>query len=370
MARSYRPWLIGFFLVVIYAVPFTQAAVEIARGDRPRFLDLFMTAPKAANLRAFEQDLQRASIFEVAARPWMQYIWYATLRNPGEKAVVGLDGWFFYKPDLRYLVEPYDGDGAFAAILSFHKQLASRGTHLIVIPVPGKPSVYPDRVSRRADGGMMFSHTGRLIEQLRAAGVETSDVLSTLEHWRTSDGAAAPPYYLVRDTHWTGDTARKAAEAVAANVRARGWFAGGSTEYKTKSLWIHRRGDVIRMIDVPRLEETFPPEQVRCEQVLSKDGTPYKDDPASPVLVLGDSFLRIYETDEPKSAGFIAHLARELRTPVASIVNDGGASTLVRQQLARRPALLAGKKVVIWEFVERDIRFGTDGWQEVTLPSR
>jgi hypothetical protein len=121
---------------------------------------------------------------------------------------------------------------------------------------------------------------------------------------------------------------------------------------------------------VPRIEESFPPEQVRCEQVVSKDGTLYKDDPASPVLVLGDSFLRIYETDEPKAAGFIAHLARELHTPVASIVNDGGASTLVRQQLARRPALLEGKKVVIWEFVERDIRFGTDGWQEVTLPGR
>ena len=50
-----------------------------------------------------------------------------------------------------------------------------------------------------------------------------------------------------------------------------------------------------------------------------------------------------------------------------SIVNDGGASTLVRQELARRPALLLNKKLVIWEFAERDIRFGTEGWQIVPL---
>ena len=55
--------------------------------------------------------------------------------------------------------------------------------------------------------------------------------------------------------------------------------------------------------------------------------------------------------------------------PLASIVNDGGASTLVRQQLSRKPELLRGKKLVVWEFVERDVRFGTEGWQPVPLPA-
>jgi len=40
----------------------------------------------------------------------------------------------------------------------------------------------------------------------------------------------------------------------------------------------------------------------------------------------------------------------------------------VRQQLYRRPELLANKKVVIWQFVERDIRDGAEGWQNVPLP--
>ena len=93
------------------------------------------------------------------------------------------------------------------------------------------------------------------------------------------------------------------------------------------------------------------------------------DDPASDVLLIGDSFLRIYDTDEPGAAGFPAHVARRLARPLASLVIDGGGSTIVRRELASRPALLEGKRVVIWEFVERDIRFGMEGWKPVALPA-
>jgi len=119
----------------------------------------------------------------------------------------------------------------------------------------------------------------------------------------------------------------------------------------------------------PRIEGLYKPQPMNCTQVVNTEtGKLYEDDPNSPVLVLGDSFLRIFERDEPGSGGFIAHLAYHLGFGLTSLVNDGGASTLVRQQLARKPTLLQGKKVVVWEFVERDIRFGTEGWQVIPLP--
>jgi hypothetical protein len=367
--RSYRPYLIGFFLAVIYAVPVTQTAIELYRGDRPQFLDVFTQRPTSANLRSFERALERASVLNRFVRPWTQYLWYEALRDPGDKAVLGRGGWLFYKPDVRYLVEPAPDD-ALPAIITFRGQLARRGIRLMVMPVPGKPSIYPDRITGRADfaDGSVSWHTSDLIARLRRSGVETIDLLDAFVSWRR-DGGAAAPLYLEHDTHWSGDTARRAAELVAARIHALGWFEGGSTGYAEKPVSIRRRGDVIRMMDVPRLESSFPVEQVWCEQVVRADsGERYKDDPHSPVLILGDSFLRMYQTDEPMAAGFIAHLARKLGAPLASIVNDGGASTLVRQQLSRRPELLEGKRVVIWEFVERDVRFGTDGWQDVPLP--
>ncbi|MCX6929320.1 MAG: hypothetical protein NT154_39780 [Verrucomicrobia bacterium] len=72
----------------------------------------------------------------------------------------------------------------------------------------------------------------------------------------------------------------------------------------------------------------------------------------------------------PGSAGFISHLARALKVPVDAIVSDGGASTDVRRKLSTNPAILEGKKVVVWAFVERDIALGTKGWEDVPLPPR
>jgi hypothetical protein len=70
----------------------------------------------------------------------------------------------------------------------------------------------------------------------------------------------------------------------------------------------------------------------------------------------------------PGPAGFISHLALALKSPVDAIVSDGGASTDVRRKLSTNPEILEGKKVVIWEFVERDIALGAQGWEDVPLP--
>ena len=63
------------------------------------------------------------------------------------------------------------------------------------------------------------------------------------------------------------------------------------------------------------------------------------------------------------------HLAPgpRLKSPVDAIVSDGGASTDVRRKLSTNPEILEGKKVVIWEFVERDIALGREGWEDVPL---
>jgi len=370
MTGSLRAFLIGFFLLVIFGVPLTQAIVEMANGERVQALDIVRRKPTSANLRAYEEDLRSASVFARRLRPWLLFAWFAAFRNPGEKALVGRDDWFFYKPDVRYLVESSEQarQDAFEAIIAFRDQLAARGIRLLVMPVPGKPSIYPDRLTARANPTSGLSETRQLLAALRSAGVETADLFTSFANWREQTHQAEP-WYLARDTHWTGHAAEMAASVVAAKLLQLGWVTSGSTDYRVQSIIAQRSGDVLHMMSVPRLERWFGPEPVRCEQVFRADTREfYKDDPHSPVLILGDSFLRIYEFDAPKSAGFIAHLARRLRMPVASVVSDGGASTIVRRQLSQKRDLLTGKKVVIWEFVERDLRFGTDGWEHVPLP--
>jgi hypothetical protein len=205
---------------------------------------------------------------------------------------------------------------------------------------------------------------------LKAADVEVLDLFELFTAGKAGGVGPSPPLYLAQDSHWSPAGVELAAQAVARRLLQRRWIKPGPVAYELRSSPTKRIGDILRMLKVPRLESDALAETVPCSRVLRGDtGQAYREDAVSDVLVLGYSFLLIYQTDEPGAGGFIAHLASELRQPVISIVNDGGASTLVRQELSRRPAWLANKKVVIWEFVERDIRLGTEGWQHVPLPA-
>jgi SGNH hydrolase-like domain, acetyltransferase AlgX len=373
-------FLSACFLTIVSIVPLADAAIEMfGYGRSPTIATLFSRLPSQENLRSLESDLESSSWFPQTLRPWWQRLRFTFLDDLGEKAILGRDGWLFYAPDVRYLVEPFTpaasdpkNDDPLSAIIAFRDQLSRKGIRLLVVPMPVKPSVYPDKLTRRVEsGGQSFSsHTLELISSLRAAGVEVSNLFEIFRRLRGKNSPSeSEPYYLVQDTHWSGKAVMIAAEEVAEQIRRLGWVDSGSTDYGLKAVMIKRRSDVAQMVKVSGIEKRYPPEGVLCYQVVQKNGgNPYRDDPHSPLLVLGDSFLRVYQRDEPTAAGFISHLAMKLRRPLASIVNDGGASTLVRQELARRPELLHDKRLVIWEFVERDIRFGTEGWKEVSLP--
>lgn len=366
-------FLTALFGLVIFSVGLTQAALELKEGERPQFLDIFLHAPTEANLRVFERDLEDASWFAQKLRSSMQYLQFVVQKDLGENALVGRDGWLFYKPGVRYLIEAWNGNrGVLDSIVDFRDQLAARGIRLLVVPAPGKASVYPQMLTSRARNAMapVNKHTLELLDGLREAGVEVVDLSARFAQTGASGQASAgTTCYLSQDTHWSPKGVRLAAKAVARKLLGLGWVNEGDVPYELRPVAIRRHGDILKMMQAPRIQRCFAPEEVDCTQVVRRDtGEPYKDDANSEVLVLGDSFLRIYERDEPGAGGFIAHLARELGLPLASIVNDGGASTLVRQELNRKSELLENKKVVVWEFVERDIRFGAEGWQKVPLP--
>ncbi len=383
MARGHKICLTGFFLLLIAAVPLTQAGLEIYRGDRPQFFDGLLVVPTEANLRDFEAELEESSWVARTVRLQMQRLRFVLFHDPGPKALYGRDGWLFYKPGVDYLTqtaaeqanetEPNNGpQAALAAIVDFRDQLAERGIHLLLVPVPGKASVYPDKLTRRTLAGdrKFQSRTQGLIEALRRHNVQTVDLFDLFRQLREADRRLTDTLYLQRDTHWSGSGLRAAAAAIAGRIKGLGWLETGAdeTQYDLKPVTVHRQGDILNMVDVPHLKRVYPAEEVVCQQIVQNgSGALYVDNPSSPVLLLGDSFARIYQRDEPGSAGLIAHLARELAMPLSSVVNDGGASTLLRQELSRRPDLLGGKKLVIWEFVERDIRYGTEGWQMVAL---
>jgi hypothetical protein len=377
MSRACCKTTVLAFLAIIFAVPVFQGIWEkTVEGESPRVLALFKKVPSDANLRAFEKDLEESSKVAAWLRPAYRQLRWWLMRDLGDKAVAGADGWAYYGPDIHYLSERYfrdlksarSEDDPAETVVDFARQLADRNIHLLVVPVPAKPSVAPERLGRSLRPSLALSvHTRRFMEELRGRGVDVLDLDTPLVH-EQSEHPEHPRLYLAADTHWTGDGTRVAAALVATRVREiLGRDAQPKRSYRREPMTVLRHPDIPRMSRLPREASAFPPESTVAYRVLDESGEPYSDSDDAQILLLGDSFSRIYQTDEPEAAGLIANLAYELGTPLSSIVNDGGASTLVRQELARTPELLDGKRLVIWAFVERDLRFGMKGWQKIAL---
>ncbi len=363
--------LIALFLAILAAVPLVQTALEAGQEDGIKALDLFSEFPTAANLRAYEQNLEKVSWAARTSRPWIQFVQFAWFKYGGEKAVLGARDWYFYKPGLKYMLDrppaPNTTNDPVAAIIDFRDQLAARGVHLLLMPVPNKDSIYPDLLTSRQASplGLVAPRTREILERLRAAQVEFVDLFTEFHQARQKQSA---PLYLAQDTHWSPMGVDLAAHATARRLTELGWVQTGTIDYVDRPAPVQRLGDIVHMMQAAPIERGLPPEQVPAVQIVRHDnGQLYKDGADAQVLVLGDSFMRIYQQDAPTAAGFISHLAQALKQPMMSLVNDGGGSTLVREELAGRPIFLKGKKVVLWEFVERDIGLGLKGWPRTAL---
>ena len=369
-------------------------------------------------LRAFENKVEDENALVLAVRPRYQLAVWKIFSDPGEKVVLGAAGdcigkscgrdsaetddkWLFYRQDVEFLVQPSPLDVRSAkldnpvqAILKFRDQLKNKGVELLVVVTPGKPSIYPERLTGTGIG--VAGHGKMILDSLAKLGLNTVDLYTPLLSAKQGD-ATLGPLYLNDDTHWTPRGAEIAADVIAAKVKAMveaGSIDIGeeSVEYVVSDSVADRMGDVGEMSGLNKFE-TFKVQRVTGHVVSQQEvserteapadsladstvvdstvvydttKTPFKDDfRKAKILSLGDSFSRIYQTDSPVNAGWIAHFAKNMNRPVASIVSDGGASTLVREKLARKAGVLKGKKLLIWEFVERDLRFGAEGWKDV-----
>ena len=323
-------------------------------------------------LRAFENKVEDENALVLAFRPKYQLAVWNVFKDPGEKVVLGAgEGrWLFYRQDVEFLVQPSPLDVRSAkldnpiqAILKFRDQLKAKGVELLVVITPGKPSIYPERLTG-IDGLKLAGHGKAILDSLTKLGLNTVDLYTPLLSAKADD-AKLGALYLDDDTHWTPRGAELAAGEIAKKVNAMvdaGQVNIGepSMDYVVSDSLADRMGDIGEMSGLNKFNV------FKVQQVTGHVVSPFKDDfRKSKILILGDSFSRIYQTDSPVNAGWIAHFAKNISRPVSSIVSDGGASTLVREKLARKAGVLKGKKLLIWEFVERDLRFGAEGWKTI-----
>jgi alginate O-acetyltransferase complex protein AlgJ len=126
------------------------------------------------------------------------------------------------------------------------------------------------------------------------------------------------------------------------------------------------------MLDLPGEQSRYPAERVRLRQIRTADHRLWRPSRSADVLLLGDSFSNIYSLAEMKwgeSSGLAEQLSYLMQRPIDRMVQNADGAFATREQLGRELASgrdrLAGKRLVIFQFAERELAVGD--WKLVDL---
>jgi hypothetical protein len=364
--------VIAYFLVVTALVPLAQVWVEAARGEPFQVLDVLHRSPTTASLTAYERAMEKQSVIATQVRQHLQWLGLVALRMGNRKALVGPQGALFYRPSLEavlrpgFMVPPWPEGHPVAAITAFQQSLARQGVRLVVLPVPGKEAIYPEWLDPAYDpvaGPAVNPDMAAFRHETQARGVEVLDPTALLWSHKTWG-----ELYLRHDTHWSPLGLRLVADELARHLPEA---AAPGRPFTLQDQAITAPGDLYDMLQLPPLPTPLKPQQVVVERVVdAHTGAPTETAPASPVVLLGDSFTNIYSVADMgwgQSAGLGEQLAYRLGRPLDVIaMNDGGVNR-ARVTLARRPNPLTGKQVVVWQFAARDLVVSNGDWKTITI---
>lgn len=415
-----------FFLVMIFALPAGQHAIEFLHGkvgnrlsSIPQAWDIFRVAQDAIarwrqhkrsldhlftvnqevlrKIKQYSDRLEEESWFNQQVLPITQNILSNIFGVGNEKVYVGSGDWLFYRPGIDYLI----GDGFLnssklardlnsndagkpsrqadpvQAIVQFKAQLAARGIELILMPVPDKASVHAERFTDALAGDRRALHNrsyDQFLAALQSQGIRVFDPTDLLAEFADKHGGSA---YLATDTHWSPRAMEGVAAALAAELRPLLPSAPTEPLFRRETATVQNHGDLAKMLKLPYGARWPAPESVEIRPVRPATASQARViDPSAEVLLLGDSFANIYSLESMGwgvSAGLAEQLARELNRPVDALRrNDAGAHATreaLAYEVARGCGRLAGKKVVIWEFAARELAYGD--WKLLDLsPAR
>ena len=303
-------------------------------------------------------------------------------------AVAGKDGWLFLTSELRFLsLDTFWGPAAaklsraskadladpIPAILDFQRQLKGRGIELLLVPVPPKAGIHSDKILTgvSVDEQATLAALQGFYKELTSAGVEVLDLAPQFAALCKSPEPNETPYCKT-DTHWSPAGCQLAAKTIAAAVQkklgpppAANPFAIGAA-----NLAYDLEGDLGALL--AKGTPKPPKEKIQLRQITTKStGKGVEPDPASSVLLMGDSHTLVFHEFAGERAGLLDQLALELGAAPDLIGTRGSGSTAVRISLYRKsikdPGYLAKKKVVVWCFTAREFTESDQGWAKVPV---
>lgn len=320
----------------------------------------------------WETNMEEISFLQNFSSTLFQSVLTGVFRSGNEKAVIAKDGWLFYDKDILYLTGdniPTNNNlfrketvSPAKCITDFSRQLKRMGIELVIMPIPLKPQLYPEKLNPLYPETDILQNQGyaRFIEELKEMGIQLFDPTTILLSMKKN----GKDIFLKTDTHWTPEAMETVAEALSAFLIDSGLVGRGSHFYLRDTSEMVQIGDIYTMLKLKKEFSPFFSEKVIIHSVLNQDEI-WQPSTNAQILFLGDSFSNIYSLEGMgwgKSAGLAEHLSYFLRQPLDAIRRNDEASIATRKMLQteqkRGRDRLSGKKIVIWEFAMRELTQG------------
>ena len=313
-------------------------------------------------------------------------------RLPGANtAVEGRDGWILHSGEVLYLnAGSYIGDSAPQAnrfapperadpvpvIVDFHRQLQKRGIELFFLPVPVRPTIYPESVlgsepfAQRETIPNLHPPLHELLSALEESGVQVFDVTPRFLSQRKHPEHG--PLFCPSDTHWTPYGITLASNMLAAEIKKRPWFEAVQKQRYHQQWTTEAHNGVLYHLYKKAHGTALEPDQIPMRRIMRQTKNGLKNfgfhHPESPVILIGDSNSTRWSNFR---SGLPHSLAFDLGFPVDVLSAAGGGANETRLNLVRKiqaePKYLEGKKVVIWCFSARAFTNTRKGWIPMPL---
>jgi len=286
-------------------------------------------------------------------------------------------GWFFLRKELEHLQNGdlakvdlskanKEGTDPLPVIAKYQAALKDLGVDLLLVPVPAKAAIYPEKLSDKIDVQSVPSMAG-LYAKLKDLGVTVLDLETAFKEERAKN--PDKQLYCATDSHWSPYACQLAAQLVAARLKnLKGLNQSALTKPITLPVEILEfHGDLVEEAQRTSVPKEKLPLQRAGEAVAGNahDVQTVESDPKSAILAIGDSHLMVFRKGGDMLAtqgGFLDHLQVDLGAATQEITMQAGGADGPRREIARatvkNPDFWTSKKVLLWVFTAREFTEG------------